>query len=138
MTVPVPRLILASTSPRRRELLSEAGYHFHVLAPSDEAECGVCSRETPGELAARMAYQKAADVVPRVADGIVIACDTVAECQGRILGKPQSREHAREMLTLLSGQTHHVYSGLCLWKRPIGEPILRVATTELRMDSLAA
>ncbi len=82
------RLILASASPRRRELLEEAGYEFEVVAPSLEAECGVCSGESPPELVARLAYQKAADVAPRVESGLIVACDTVAECQGQVLGKP--------------------------------------------------
>ena len=70
-------LILASQSPRRRELLREAGYDFEVIAPDPGAECGICSRETPPELVARLAMQKAADVAPKVESGIVIGCDTV-------------------------------------------------------------
>jgi septum formation protein len=106
----LPRIILASSSPRRRQLLDRAGYTFEVIPPAPSAECGVCSRETPPEMVARLALQKAADVAHRVAEGIVIGCDTVAECRGHILGKPRDREHAREMLTLLSGRDHHVYS----------------------------
>jgi septum formation protein len=94
----VPRLILASGSPRRRELLREAGYQFEVVPPSLEAECGVCSGESPPELVARLAYQKAADVGPRVGCGLLLACDTVAECHGQILGKPADETHARQML----------------------------------------
>ena len=86
---PEPRLILASASPRRRELLAEAGYAFDVVVPSDTAECGVCSGESPPELVARLAYQKAADVGPRIGQGLILACDTVAECQGQVLGKPR-------------------------------------------------
>ena len=111
-------LILASGSPRRRALLAEVGYDFTVIAPSESAECGVCSRETPPELVARLAYQKAQDVAPQVARGIVLGCDTVAECMGQILGKPANQEHARQMLELLRGREHHVYSGVCLWRRP--------------------
>ncbi len=130
------RLILASSSPRRRELMAEAGYTFEVIPPSPTAECGVCSRETPPELVARLAMQKAADVAQRIDSGIVIGCDTVAECRGQILGKPRDREHAREMLTLLSGRDHHVYSGLCLWPRPGEERHVAVDVTRLVMDEL--
>ena len=91
-------LILASSSPRRRQLLDEAGYAFEVIAPSDSAECGICSSETPPELVARLAYQKAEDVAKRLETGLIIGCDTVAECLGQILGKPKNRQHAREML----------------------------------------
>ena len=130
-------MILASGSPRRRQLLTEAGYRFRIVVPSEEAECGVCSGESPPELVARLAYQKAADVSTRVGPALIIACDTVAECQGQVLGKPRDEEHARRMLELLSGRAHRVYSGLCLWRVPDGEPDVRVAETLLRMDPLS-
>lgn len=135
--MPQPRLILASRSPRRRELLAAAGYSFEVCYPGEAAECGVCSGENPAQLVARLAYQKAADVVARTTAGLVLGCDTVAECDGQILGKPTDEEHARRMLETLSGRQHRVYSGLCLWPAPDGPPETRIAVTELRMDVLA-
>jgi septum formation protein len=131
-----PPLILASRSPRRRELLLEAGYAFEVVVPDDSAECGLCSGENPTQMVARLAYQKAANVAEKTKAGVVIGCDTVAECDGRILGKPPSIDHARQMLQTLSGREHRVLSGLCLWKIPGGRPLVRVATTLLRMDQL--
>lgn len=133
---PLP-LILASSSPRRRQLLEEAGFAFEVISPHESAECGVCSSESPPELVARLAMQKAADVAVRVPQGIVIGCDTVAECQGLILGKPSDVEHAREILELLSGREHRVYSGLCIWSRPSNEKQLQVDVTRLRMDDIS-
>ncbi len=155
------RLILASRSPRRRELLTQAGYRFEVIPPSDEAEeDSLRPGESPAELAARLARQKAADVVQRLlADGgtlphrpstekptsprqtfaqraVVLGCDTVVECQGQLLGKPTDREHARQILETLSGQEHWVYSGLCLWPLPDGQPRVQVAGSRLRMDPL--
>ncbi len=130
------RLILASSSPRRRQLLTEAGYEFEVIAPSDTAECGICSRETPPELVARLAWQKAGDVAANIAEGIVLGCDTVAECRGQILGKPHNREHAREMLRLLRSREHQVFSGLCLWRRPSNETHVQVEVTRLVMDPI--
>jgi septum formation protein len=132
-----PRLILASSSTRRRELLSEAGYSFEIIPPHESAECGVCSRETPLELVARLARQKAADVAARVDEGVVVGCDTVAECCGHILGKPANREHARQMLDLLRGREHHVYSGLCVWCRPSDQRRVEVAVTRLVMDAIS-
>ncbi|MFV2065918.1 MAG: nucleoside triphosphate pyrophosphatase [Pirellulales bacterium] len=138
------RLILASGSPRRRELLSRAGYRFDVMVPDASAECGVCTETGPAALVVESATRKAADVVARVEHAVVVACDTVAECQGRILGKPVDTDHAREMLAALSGREHRVYSGLCVWPvdrntpsdpRTVAE--LRVAITSLRMDRLA-
>ena len=130
-------LVLASQSPRRRELLLEAGYAFRVVLPSETAECGVCSGESPTQLVARLAYQKAADVARQIERGLVLGCDTVAECQGQILGKPVDQAHARRMLETLSGREHRVLSGLCLWQWPDGRPAIRVAVTLLRMDELA-
>lgn len=115
------RLILASQSPQRQMLLKEAGYCFEVVPPSDGAETGFCSGETPAEFVARLARQKAADVAGRTEQGIVLACDTVAECGGRILGKPRHADDARQMLEYLRGRTHHVYSGLCLHRLPADE-----------------
>jgi septum formation protein len=133
----MPQLILASSSPRRRQLLQQAGYDFQVITPSDTAECGICSSETPPELVARLAYQKAEDVAKRLATGVIVGCDTVAECLGQILGKPKNRDHAREMLTLLRGREHRVYSGLCLWRRPEDQVSVQVEVTRLVMDPIS-
>lgn len=136
-----PSLILASGSPRRRELLTEAGYQFEVIVPSDNAECGICSTGGPAALVAELAYRKAADVAPQVETGLIIAADTIAECGGQILGKPTDRKHAEKMLQLLTGQEHRVYSGLCLWPRRDGQtsaqPDVRIAVTRLKMDPLS-
>jgi septum formation protein len=148
------KLVLASRSPRRRELLMEAGYDFEVVVPDEAAECGVCSRETAEQLVARLARQKAANVVQKIASRpwvhagthgwvLVLGCDTVAQCDGQILGKPANEEHARKMLEMLSGREHRVLSGLCLWKAgrhgPMvgGQPLVRVAVTRLKMDRLS-
>jgi septum formation protein len=130
-------LILASQSPRRRQLLEEAGYDFRVLVPSEQAECGVCSGESPTQLVARLAYQKAADVARHVARGVVIGCDTVAECLGQVLGKPLDESHARQMLQLLRGREHRVLSGLCLWWRPADQVRVEVDVTRLRMADIS-
>jgi len=135
-------LILASGSPQRHRLLTDSGYRFTTVVPRPHAECGVCSKETPPELVARLGYQKAADVVDQLRDrpvvgDFIVGCDTVAECVGHILGKPENRKHARQMLELLSGRDHHVYSGLCVWPASGGRPAVKVARTKLHMDRLA-
>jgi septum formation protein len=135
MTLP-PRLILASQSPRRGQLLEEAGYRFEVLPPSDSAETGDFAAGSPQELVMQLAWRKAADVARRVPEGSVIACDTVVEVLGRILGKPADRRHAREMLELLRGKEHRVYSGLCLWRRPQDDVRIAVDVTSLAMEPL--
>ena len=72
------KLILGSTSPRRNDLLAEAGFEFEVVTPNDSAECGICTQEPPPELVARLAYQKARDVAERIEQGLGSGCDTVA------------------------------------------------------------
>jgi septum formation protein len=136
MSSPPTAIVLASRSPRRRELLAQAGYQFRVLPPSETAERGVCGELPPGELVARLARQKAADVAPRVDRGIVIGCDTIADCDGQILGKPRDEDDARRMLTFLRGREHRVLSGLCLWRRPDDRTHTSVAVTRLRMDAI--
>jgi septum formation protein len=139
----LPKLILASRSPRRRELLLQAGYSFEVRPPEEAVEYGLGHRsegvvdgESPAELVARLASQKAADVARNTRSGLILGCDTVVECQGEILGKPADKDHAREMLGALSGREHRVLSGLCLWRVSDGRSLVRVAATTLRMDQL--
>jgi septum formation protein len=138
--MPVPRYILASSSPRRRQLLTDAGYDFEVLAPHEDVECGVCSQNGPAGLVTDLAFRKAAAIrdqltVPQ--DRIVIAADTVAECDGFVLGKPRDEDHARAMLRSLRGRSHRVLTGVCVWPLDRPEPIIRVAVTQLVMDDLS-
>lgn len=132
-----PQIVLASASPRRRELLAEAGYDFVVRPPREDAECGQRDGESPAQLVARLAAQKAADVAGRCESGLILACDTVVECCGQVLGKPQDRAHARQMLELLRGHEHHVYSGLCLWEAGGERHRVRVALTRLVMTPIS-
>ena len=141
-----PPLILASSSPRRRELLAEAGYAFEVVAPREDVECGLCSDDGPAGLVAELAYRKAAAVwlairSPQPPAGspdsrVIIAADTVAECGGLILGKPRDDDDARTMLQQLRGRQHRVLTGVCVWPLAESEPRVRVAVTLLRMDNL--
>lgn len=129
-------LILASNSPRRRELLAAAGYAFRVIPPDPTAEDGVCSGEPPVRTAMRFARQKAENVARKVKSGLILACDTIVVCRGQVLGKPEDRDHARQILQLLRGQRHEVISGLCVWDYPGGEPELRAAASVLRMHEI--
>lgn len=132
------RIVLASQSPRRHELMTAAGYQFETVLPSETAECGICTRESTPELVARLAYQKAVDVAPRVTgEATIVACDTVADIFGRVLGKPRDRDHAQEMLRMLSGRRHAVYSGLCVLQLPAKRFLVEVAKSELEMHPLS-
>lgn len=168
------RLILGSRSPRRRSLLTSAGYRFAVL-PADDA---VEEREpldglSPSELVDRLAFVKARDVVRRLrplvesqsspnlprfsetdettalrqeidaifgasnAPFVVLSCDSVAVCDGEILGKPADRADAERMLRLLSGAEHEVRTGLCLWATPSDRVLRRVEISRLWMAPLS-
>lgn len=131
------QMVLASASPRRRELLAEAGYDFVVRPPHESAECGRRAGESPMELVARLARQKAADVAGRSDSGLVVGCDTVVECRGQVLGKPRDRACARQMLEALRGREHRVYSGLCLWGVADGRCRVSVAMTRLVMTPIS-
>ena len=136
MDDPQSPLILASQSPRRKSLMHEYGYSFLVHPPSDTAEGGMCSGETPPELVVRLAKQKAEDVAKQYEHAVIIGCDTVAECMGTVLGKPVDIDDARRMLTMLRGKDHRVLSGLCIWKRPSDEVVLKLDVTTLHMDDV--
>jgi len=114
-----------------------AGYKFEVHPARDSAEKIDDGEYSPSELVAKMAFQKAADVASKVETGLVIGCDTVAECDGQILGKPLDKHHAQSMLRILRGREHRVFSGLCLLPTTGQKPMVRVAVTELRMDKLS-
>jgi septum formation protein len=129
-------LILASRSPRRRELLAEAGYRFQVVPPLNDSEPEPTPGADPADYVAQLAEAKARDVAKQIGSGLILACDTVAECDGRILGKPETADDARRMLELLSGREHRVLTGVCLWNAPSGKPSTRVTVTTLRMDEL--
>ncbi len=135
---PDPReIILASSSPRRRELLARFGYRFRVVEPDSNAECGICSRESPPEMVARLAYQKAANVIKKIDSGLVLSCDTVAECVAIVLGKPENRKHAKQMLQRLRGRKHSVYSGVCLWDKATSKRSIRVDVSHLWMEPIS-
>jgi septum formation protein len=112
------KLILASHSPRRKELLRNAGFDFEVCPSGiDEGQPG--SGELPEEFARRNARAKALRVAASCPPGsLVLGADTVVAIHGLVLGKPHGPYDATRMLRLLSGQTHQVITGICLVRAP--------------------
>ena len=106
---PLPPLLLASSSPRRRELLSYLGLPFETIAP-DVDEVGLPG-EDPADLVARLSELKAAAVARSHPAALVIAADTIVVLDDQILGKPVDTDENRVFLQRLSGRTHHVYTG---------------------------
>ncbi|CAE7432851.1 yhdE [Symbiodinium sp. CCMP2456] len=141
-----PQLVLASGSPRRRELLAEAGYDFRVVAARDGVEeGGLCSNCGPAELVVDLAIVKLNDVIDQLTGEseplLVLAADTVAECDGQILGKPADEDHAAAMMRALSSRRHRVYTGVALARVASGVAVRLAAetvVTTLRMNDLSA
>lgn len=105
-------LILASSSPRRRELLAQLGLTFDIETPDiDES---IFKDESASVYVERLARVKAEVVQQHFPDAIVIAADTSLGLDGQILGKPESKQHAFEMWAQLSGRKHDVFSGVCV------------------------
>lgn len=121
MAADSPRIILASASPRREEILSLLDVEFTV-APSDFDESGVI-QWPPEEHVLESSTGKAAFIACRIPDGIVIGADTIVVVDDKILGKPADADDARRMLRLLSGRSHYVYTGLCVMKRAGNETV---------------
>jgi septum formation protein len=116
---PHPTLVLASSSPFRRELLSRLGIEFSTASPSiDETHD---NQESPANLVVRLAEEKAKAVAKSHPDALIIGSDQVATLEDRILGKPGSHERAVEQLTVASGRHVTFYTGLCLHNSRTGE-----------------
>ena len=115
---------------------------MRVIVPPEEAESGAAPRgpdESLAQYVCRLALAKAhavADVPEAPLEGTILACDTLAEVDGQILGKPTDRADARRMLLDLSGRRHRVVSGVCLWARPDGQPLQGDAESLLEMGEL--
>ena len=127
-------LILASGSPRRKELLSAAGVQFDVIVPDESVELSVPSDLCPEAFVAEASFRKSKAIADSVKKKLVVAADTVAEVNSEILGKPGDREHARQILSLLSGKRHKVLTGITVWNCETGDYWTHVETTTLHMD----
>lgn len=107
------KIILASASPRRRELLTQAQIPFEVQVSEAEE---IITKTDPGEVVEELSYIKASAVAEKFPGRWVLGADTVVALQGEILGKPADETDARRMLGELQGQTHQVYTGVTLMK----------------------
>ncbi len=134
--VPSARMILASESPRRRELLAGVGVPFRVV-PSGVDEIPRPG-ESPSRFVRRAALDKGEAVAARHPSSFVLAADTIVVADGRILGKPRDRAEAKRMLSRLSGREHRVYTAICLLCRERGFRDLGTEVTRVRFRPLTA
>lgn len=113
------KIILASASPRRKELLKQIGISFKTMPSIREEKI---TKNTPEEIVEELSYQKAVDICGQLGDSmkedfVVIGADTIVSLWGEIMGKPADKEDACEMLSKLQGKSHQVYTGVTLaWK----------------------
>ena len=127
-------VILASQSPRRRQLLGQMGFTDFKICPARGEEVASPGLP-PAQLVEALASQKAAEVAAAAeADALIIAADTVVAVDDRVLGKPHSEEEAAEMLLSLSGREHTVYTGVTL--RRGSQIVTRHEATQVRFRSL--
>ena len=132
--MPSPRLILASTSRYRRELLQRLRLPFEVISPGvDEA---ALAGEAPADLAIRLALAKAQAVAAHAADAVVIGSDQVAELDGRAIGKPGSHERALEQLRMMSGQRVVFHTAVAVVCRARGFERALLAPVSVQFRSL--
>ncbi len=129
------KLMLASSSPRRRGLLSSLGLEFEVV-PAEVTEIS-CPHEAPRDFALRVAGRKAALIGERYPHAWIIGADTVVTIDGKTLGKPRDKEEAKQMLQRLAGREHLVITGYCLIQSAEGKKIEGAEETVVKMKSLA-
>ena len=136
MSAAAARFILASASPRRQDLLREAGYAFTV-EPANIDEESYPPTLLPSELAEHLAVQKAQAVSPRFPDDVVLAADTVVAFGDLVLGKPRDADDARRMLRLLAGTTHIVITGVAVARVSAGLMLKDRVLSAVRMRGLS-
>jgi septum formation protein len=130
-----PQLVLASSSPRRRDLLAAAGFEA-VVAPAACAESSAAWL-TVRELVLLNASRKAAAIAAAYPGRVVLGADTLVALDGRPLGKPADRAQAAAMLASLAGRTHQVYSGVCLLRRRPERTANFVCVSQVRLRALS-
>lgn len=130
------KLILASASPRRKFLLSQLGIDFTVEPSTDEENIDYSL--PPHILAVSLAENKAKNVASRHDSSLVLGADTIVVIDGRILGKPTDSEQAMEILSLLSGRWHFVYTGLAIIDTETGRIIKDYEQSRVKFKNLTA
>jgi septum formation protein len=128
-------VILASNSPRRRELLAQVGMTF-LVAPANVDE-SVRDSEMPRDYAERLSLDKARAAASRVREGIVIAADTIVVVGDAILGKPSDAADVHRMLSALSGKKHEVITGLAVMDAATGKSVVRTSVTRVWFRDLS-
>ncbi len=131
------RFILASDSPRRRQLLREAGYDFKVVSPPWPEPSAEDMDRAADQVAQAASYFKARSVASLVRSNVILAADTVVARGGRIFGKPADRDEARLILLSLAGTTHEVITGVTVLEPRSGRRIIAMDRTAVTMRRMS-
>ena len=138
MTLPTPpALILASASPRRRELLAAWGYAFQAVDPAVDEASFEAKASSPTRLVELLAEAKAQAVRKQVRAGVILAADTVVAVEDKVYGKPADRAQAANTLRALSGKAHAVLTGICVMEAKSGKARAAHAVSHLKMKRLS-
>jgi septum formation protein len=136
MKEPARMIVLASSSPRRRELLRLTGLTFRVDRAEYEETMDL--NLPPHRLARHLSLEKARSVAPKYSDAIIIAADTFILFRGKPIGKPQNMREARRMLGMLNGKTHSVITGFTVMDTLTGKGISKAVETKVHFRRLTA
>lgn len=115
------KIVLASGSPRRKEIMQNLGLRFEVITSS--AEENISGNLPPHMIVQELAMLKGADVAAKTENALVISADTIVWLDGKMLGKPKDAENAKKMLKMLSGNVHQVYTGVCVTDSGSGKSV---------------
>lgn len=128
-------IILASKSPRRREILENTKVRFSIKESQIDEIIKV--NESPKETVMRLAYEKALDVASSNKDSLVIGADTIVVINEQILGKPKNEEEAYNMIKLLSGKTHYVITGFALINLSLNKKVIDCEVSQVTFKELS-
>lgn len=128
-------IILASASPRRKEILENASVKFEVMASSIEEL--TLDGESPCQMVMRLAFEKGMDIAPRQKSDLIISADTIVVIDNTVLGKPENEIEARKMITSLSGRTHQVITGISLINLDNNKKIIDYVISNVKFKNLS-
>lgn len=128
-------IILASASPRRKEILENANVKFKVMASSIEEL--ILDGESPCQMVMRLAFEKGMDIASRQKSDLIISADTIVVLDNTVLGKPKDEIEARKMITSLSGKTHQVITGISLINLDNNKKIIDYVISNVKFKNLS-
>ena len=128
-------IILASASPRRKEILQNTKLKFEIQ--KSDIEEVILENESPESMVVRLAYEKALDVATNNEDALVIGADTIVVIDDKILGKPKDKEEAFQMIELLSGKTHYVITGFALINLSLNKKVVDCEISQVTFKKLS-